>query len=140
MKMKKALAMLLAAGMVVSLAACSSGGSENGSDASGEEEVTLTVWVAPALVSEEEQKMKQEDWYVSKVAEKFEEEHPGVNVEFTVVSDQSAAHQTFKAAATTETGPDIANLWSGQSIFAMEDVILDIRDYVPEEDFENIMG
>lgn len=105
-----------------------------------EEETVLTVWVAPALVSEAEQKMKQEDWYVSRVARKFEEEHPGVRIEFTVVPDQSAAHQTFKAAATTDSGPDIANLWSGQSIFAMEDVILDIRDYVPQEDLELIQG
>lgn len=136
--MKKAIATLLSFGLVVSLIGCSSGsGEEKGK---GGDEETLTVWVAPALVSEEEQKMKQEDWYVSKVAEKFEAEHPGVKVEFTVVSDQSAAHQTFKAAATTDSGPDVANLWSGQSIFSMEDVILDIRDYIPEEDFENIQG
>lgn len=136
--MKRAVALLLSLGMLVSLVGCSQGG-EEAKKGKGDEEV-LTVWVAPALVSEEEQKMKQEDWYVSKVAEKFEAEHPGVKVEFTVVSDQSAAHQTFKAAATTDSGPDIANLWSGQSIFSMEDVILDIRDYVPEEDFENIQG
>lgn len=105
-----------------------------------QKEVVLNVWVAPALVSEEEQKMKQEDWYVSRVAKKFEEENPGVKVEFTVVPDQSAAHQTFKAAATTDSGPDIANLWSGQSIFSMEDVILDIKDYIPAEDKELILG
>lgn len=139
--MKKVIAMLLAAGMVLSCTACgSSGESQEDTGDSKTNDVTLTVWVAPALVSEEEQKMKQEDWYVSKVADKFEAEHPGVTVEFTVVPDQSAAHQTFKAAATTDSGPDIANLWSGQSIFAMEDVILDIRDYVPAEDFEKIMG
>lgn len=156
--MKKVLALLLTLAMVLSCAACGNStdeGEEQTTPAetdsaaedqasSGEEasadEVVLKVWVAPALVSEEEQKMKQEDWYVSKVAAKFEEENPGVKVEFTVVPDQSAAHQTFKAAASTDSGPDIANLWSGQSIFAMEDVILDISDYIPEEDKELIQG
>ena len=161
--MKKVLALLLASAMVLSCTACggkenkepqntpaeSTAGNENAEQESTEqegaasatgEEIVLKVWVAPALVSEDEQKMKQEEWYVSKVAKKFEEENPGVKIEFTVVPDQSAAHQTFKAAASTDSGPDIANLWSGQSIFAMEDVILDIKDYVPDEDKELIQG
>lgn len=141
--MRKAMAMVLAAGMLVNCTGCDSkntGDTNKNADETKGTEETLTVWVAPALVSEEEQKMKQEDWYVSKVAKKFEEQHPGVKVEFTVVPDQSAAHQTFKAAATTESGPDIANLWSGQSIFAMEDVILDIKDLVPQDDYDKIQG
>lgn len=158
--MKKILALLLTAVMVLSCTAC--GGKENkesqepagtptestaqdqqedqSAEAESGEEIVLKVWVAPALVSEDEQKMKQEEWYVSRVAKKFEEENPGVKIEFTVVPDQSAAHQTFKAAASTDSGPDIANLWSGQSIFAMEDVILDIKDYIPAEDKELLQG
>lgn len=157
--MKKISALLLATAMVLSCTACGENGNTQSKQqpapaqtddtaepdtASGQEtpaeDVLLKVWVAPALVSEDEQKMKQEEWYVSRVAKKFEEENPGVKVEFTVVPDQSAAHQTFKAAASTDSGPDIANLWSGQSIFAMEDVILDIKDYVPAEDKEQIQG
>ena len=158
--MKKVLALLLTAALVLSCTAC--GGKENkesqepagtaaespeeeqqesqSAEAENEEEIVLKVWVAPSLVSEDEQKMKQEEWYVSRVAKKFEEENPGVKIEFTVVPDQSAAHQTFKAAASTDSGPDIANLWSGQSIFAMEDVILDIKDYIPAEDKELLQG
>lgn len=157
--MKKVLALLLAAMMVFSLGACGSKGedasqkpetsdagnssqteNESVSEVTPAEETVLKVWVAPALVSEDEQKMKQEDWYVSRVAQKFEEENPGVKIEFTVVPDQSAAHQTFKAAASTDSGPDIANLWSGQSIFAMEDVIMDIGSYIPQEDKDLIQG
>jgi len=139
--MKKLVSMLLILVLVISMVAC--GKSDEGSEAStkseGEEKV-LTVWVSMSLVSEEEQKMKQDDWYISKVAKKFEEENPGVKVELVVVSDQSASHQTFKAAAETNSGPDVANLWSGQSIFAMKDIIMDIKDLVPEEDYENING
>lgn len=151
--MKKVLALLLTATMVLSFAGCGSkeeatsqepeasvAESESAPEVASGEETVLKVWVAPALVSEEEQKMKQEDWYVSRVAQKFEAENPGVKIEFTVVPDQSAAHQTFKAAASTDSGPDIANLWSGQSIFAMEDVIMDISDYIPAEDKELIQG
>lgn len=84
---------------------------EGGTKTQKSEEAVLSVWVAPALVSEEEQKMKQEDWYVSRVAKKFEEENPGVRVEFTVIPDQSAAHQTFKAAASTDSGLGNCNGW-----------------------------
>jgi len=156
--MKKLVAALLVMTLILGLASCGSNkaavttkAAETSALADGSQvpdattaapvkDVTLTVWASPALVSEEEMKMKQDDWYISKVAKAFEAENPGVTVEITVVSDQNAAHQTFKAAAATDSGPDIVNLWSGQSIFAMKDVILDITDMIPQADKDIISG
>lgn len=139
--MKKVLAMLLVAVMALSCVACGSKSSSETDEANGKAgEQTLKIWIGSPFISEAEEKMKQEDWFISKVARQFEEANPGVKVEFTTISDQSASHQTFKAAAATDSGPDIANLWSGQSIFAMEDVIMDIKDYIPAEDKEQLIG
>lgn len=152
--MKKIFTLLLVVVMVFGLTACGKEKESSGSDTtskgtedskdqdskSSKGEEVLSFWVAPALISEEEQKMKQEDWYVSKIAKAFEAENPGVKVEITMAPDQNAMHQTFKAAATTDSGPDVVNLWSGQSIFTMSDIILDIKDMIPAEDKGNITG
>lgn len=154
--MKKIGLRLLALGMVFGLTACgtpapssdegkietkeTTEGQTEAKEEAPAEDITLTFWASQALVSEAEKKMAQEDWYVSQVARKFEAENPGVKVEVTVVPDQSAAHQTFKAAASTDSGPDIVNLWSGQSIFTMSDIILDITDMIPQEDKDNLFG
>lgn len=66
-------------------------------------EVVLNVWVAPALVSEEEQKMKQEDWYVSRVAKKFEE---GGSVLGYPVSGNEVCGQLYNRTILTEAGLD----------------------------------
>jgi len=115
------------------------GSTSNKGKASSEPQV-LSVWLTNAFVSEAEQKMPQDEWYVSKIAKIFEEKNPGVRVEITVVPDASAAHQTFKAAAATDTGPDVVNLWSGQNIFSMKDIILDITNIIPAEDKKLISG
>lgn len=91
--MKKVLAMLLAGVMVFSCMACGGQDNTQTSESTGEtaavdeetaegtveepaEETVLKVWVAPALVSEEEQKMKQEEWYVSRVAKSLRKKTP----------------------------------------------------------------
>jgi ABC-type glycerol-3-phosphate transport system substrate-binding protein len=105
-----------------------------------DEEKTLTIWFTNAFVSEAEQKLPQADWYLTKVAKAFEAANPGVTIEYTVVPDASAAHQSFKAAAMTDSGPDIVNLWSGQYILSLEDILLDITSMVPADDKTKILG
>ncbi|MGB9669402.1 MAG: ABC transporter substrate-binding protein, partial [Anaerolineales bacterium] len=58
----------------------------------------------------------------------------------TVSSDALQAHQTFRTAGLAGNAPDIANLWAGQFIFALKDVITPITQYIPKEDLENING
>lgn len=149
--MKKIFVAMVALVMIFNLSACGSkaetastesvpAATVAATESKSAETQVLSVWLSNAFVSEAELKMPQDEWYVSKIAKEFEAQNPGVKVEITVVPDASAAHQTFKAAAATDSGPDVVNLWSGQNIFAMKDIILDITNYIPAEDKEKITG
>jgi len=113
-----------------------------GGQESAAEQVTLTVWIngSDSYIGPEEQKLPQDQWYISQAFKRFEAENPGVKIELIVPPDQEGAHQSFKAAGLAGNAPDIANLWTGQPIFAMKDVILDITNLVPKKDLEDIWG
>lgn len=135
--MKKIFAMILVLAMVMaSLTGCSS------SAPKAEEKQKLTIWINgnDSYIAPSEQELSQDQWYITKAIKRFEEQNPGVEVELVVSADTEAAHQNFKADSLAKTAPDIANLWTGQNIYAMEDVILDITQYIPEEDKKNITG
>lgn len=102
-------------------------------------EKVLSIWLA-TYISDEDKKKPQEEWPITQICNEFEKENPGVKVEITLLPDQGAAHQSYKAAALAKSGPDIVNLWSGQPIFALKDVVLDISDMIPPEDKENLIG
>ena len=106
------------------------------------EPVKLTVWIngRDSYIGPDEQKQPQEEWYISKCFKRFEAANPGVTVEMSVPSDQAEAHQTFKAAGMANNAPDIANLWSGQYIFALKDVIRPIDDLAYKDDLDNMYG
>lgn len=106
------------------------------------EEIKLTVWIngSDSYIGPEEQKLPQDQWYISQAFRRFEKLHPGVKIELYVPPDQEGAHQAFKAAVLGGTGPDVANLWTGQAIFNLKDVILPIDDLIPPEDLKNIWG
>lgn len=156
--MKKTLAIILAALFCMSLAACSqsnprqaassspsevqnSAPASSGSpEASAKPEAkTLSVW-GSALVSDSEEKLPQDEWLIVKINKKFEEMNPGVNIEFTLISSASEIPQMFKAAAMSGTAPDLVNLWSGQFVFSLKDILLDISGYIPEKDKTEIQG
>ena len=134
--MKKILAMVLVLCMVMAcLTGCSSG-------KSGAAEQKLTIWIngSDSYIAPAEQELPQEEWYISKAIKRFEEQNPGVKVELIVQADGETAHQTFKADSLAHTAPDIANLWTGQNIYVMEDVLLIIKDMIPAEDKQNLVG
>ena len=89
---------------------------------------------------EDEKKQPQDEWLLTELCNEFEEQNPGVKIELTLLTDQGAAHQNYKAAALAKSEPDIINLWTGQPIFALADVVMDISDMIPEEDKQNIVG
>ena len=136
LQMRKAIALLLAVvlmlGTVSMLSGCAKKADSN----------KLTIWIngKDSYIGPSEQKLSQEDWYISQAIKRFEDANPGVTVELVVSADGETAHQTFKADAMAGTAPDIANLWTGQNIFSMEDVILDISKLIPAEDKTNISG
>lgn len=110
------------------------------SESSPAKQQTLSVWVTNALVADSEQKKPQDQWYFSKVCKEFEAQNPGVKVQFTLQSDATAVPQMVKAAALSGSGPDIVNLWAGQCLFDLKDVLLDITPYISEGDKKVISG
>jgi len=136
LQMKKAIALLLVVALMLGTLATLTGCAKK-ADAN-----KLTIWIngKDSYIGPSEQKLAQEDWYISQAIKRFEDANPGVTVELVVSADGETAHQTFKADAMAGTAPDIANLWTGQNIFAMEDVILDISKLIPAEDKANITG
>ena len=130
---KKVVSIVVALLMVVGLfAGCSA----------KKDEQKLTIWIngSDSYIAPAEQELAQDQWYISKAIKRFEEANPGVKVELIVQADGETAHQTFKADSLAQTAPDIANLWTGQNIYVMEDILTDITPYIPAEDKANITG
>jgi len=124
---------------VLTAVGCSTGTQSTGSETESQK---LTIWIngRDSFIGPNEQKLPQEQWYISQAIERFETANPGVTVDLVVSADALQAHQTFRTAGLAGNAPDIANLWAGQFIFALNDVIAPITDYIPEEDLENING
>ena len=106
------------------------------------EPTKITAWIngRDSLIGPSEQKLPQDQWYISQAIDRFKAANPGVDVELVVQADALQAHQTFRTAGLAGNAPDIANLWAGQFIFALRDVMADITKYIPKEDRENITG
>ena len=151
-KAKRLLALLLCAMMVVCLGACggsSGGGSQaasaesKGSEAAAsDEKVELTVWIngKDSYISPDEQKKPEEEWYINQAIARFEAKYPNITVKMVVQADGETAHQQFKADELAGTAPDMANLWTGQYTYQLEDACLDIKDMIPAEDKQSILG
>ena len=104
--------------------------------------VKLGIWIngRDSFIGPSEQKLAQDQWYISQAFKRFEAANPGVTVDLTVSADALQAHQTFRTAGLAGNAPDIANLWAGTFIFALRDVTQDIRQYIPKDDLNNING
>ncbi len=125
--------------LLVAAAAAFAGGKQEGGAA---QVIKMTVWIngADSLIGPTEQQKPQDQWYISQAFRRFEAANAGVQLELVVPPDQGAAHTNFKTAGLAGNAPDVANLWTGQPIFALKDVILPLDNLVPKEDLENIWG
>ncbi len=104
--------------------------------------IQLTAWIngSDSFIGPTEQQEPQERWYISQAFRRFEKANPGVHVELVVQADQNAAHTNFRTAALAGEAPDVANLWTGQPIFGLKDVILPLDSLVPADDLAHIVG
>ena len=102
----------------------------------------LTIWIngRDSFIGPNEQQLPQDKWYISQAIKRFEAANPGVTIELIAQSDAYAAHQTFRTAALAGNAPDIANLWAGQFIFPLADVITPLNGKIPQSDLDNVMG
>jgi raffinose/stachyose/melibiose transport system substrate-binding protein len=105
-------------------------------------EIKLTVWMngADSLIGPTEQQKPQDQWYISQAFERFKKANPGVTIEMIVPPNQGDAHTNFKTAGLAGNAPDVANLWTGQPIFSMKEVILPLDKLVPADDLKYIVG
>ncbi len=101
--------------------------------------VTIKLW-AVAVTSSGEEKKPQEEWLFVKMLREYEKLTGNVTIEFSVIPDQTAVHQTIKASAMAKNGPDIVNLWAGTYVSSLKDVLLPLNDYMPKEDLDSIIG
>jgi ABC-type glycerol-3-phosphate transport system substrate-binding protein len=130
--MKKVLFIFLSVVMLASITACKKQ-NEAG-------KTKLLLWVASAMVSEPEQKLPREEWVLSRLVKEFMDQNPGVDVEIALFVDQIAMTQMFKAASSGDGSPDIVNVWAGQQLFELKDILLDIKDMIPADDKDKILG
>lgn len=136
--LKSLIACIMILAIISTMSACGGTGSQkagSGNEPAGEpaKEIKL-VFSALDCVSAAEKKMQKEDWVISKLLKKFEEQNPGVKVEIILPADYATAHQTFKAAALANNAPDVANLWGGQNVFRMKEALVQLDDLIPPED------
>ena len=137
---RKNLSKLLLCGLVLLVTATLA--FAGGKQEAGKEAIKLTMWMNPAdsLIGPVEQQKPQDQWYISQAYRRFEAANPGVSVELVVSPDQQAAHTNFRTAGLAGNAPDVANLWTGQPIFALKEVILPLDKLVPADDLKNIWG
>ena len=131
-RLKTVSIILLALAVTFALVAC--GGTK--------QPVKMTVWIngSDSFIGPNEQQKPQEQWYISQAFRRFEKANPGVTLELVVQADQNAAHTNFKTAGLAGNAPDVANLWTGQPIFALKDVILPLDKLVPADDLKQLVG
>jgi ABC-type glycerol-3-phosphate transport system substrate-binding protein len=108
----------------------------------GAEPQKLTIWIngRDSFIGPNEQQLPQDQWYISQAIKRFEDANPGVTVELVVQADAYAAHQMFRTAGLAGNAPDIANLWAGQFIFPLAEVITPINDMIPQTDKDELLG
>ncbi len=106
------------------------------------QQAKMTVWIngADSYIGPTEKELSQDQWYISQAFRRFEKANPGVSIELVVPPEQAGAHESFKAAGAAGNGPDVANLWTGQPIFALKEIILPLDSLVPKDDLEKIVG
>jgi raffinose/stachyose/melibiose transport system substrate-binding protein len=134
--MRKALVLLV----VLLLLPCFAIWAEGQKDKTAAANVTLNVWLGSTFVSTADQKLPQNEWYVTGLLEQFEKSHPGVQTEFTLLSNVGTAHQSFKAAAMAGNAPDVCNLWTGEFVFALKDILYNISKKIPAADRSQILN
>jgi raffinose/stachyose/melibiose transport system substrate-binding protein len=130
--MKKRLAAILAATMVLGLTACGSSGNSGtdstaaGSSSSGDK-TQLTIWhIQTGTMAD----------VIQESVDRFMEDNP--EYEVTVVQKQNDSYKTdLSLAINAGTMPDVFITWGGQTMYDYVDegLIADLTDYMNEDDY-----
>ncbi|TFV81660.1 carbohydrate ABC transporter substrate-binding protein [Microbacterium sp. dk485] len=127
-------AVVVAAGLVTGLAACSSGDGATG-------ETTLTIWDGGQLTRKTDDGSIADNSFLHQVADRFEAEHEGVKVDIVSTSGDIAADAAqFQAASIAGNGPDIRIGYTGGNTIDYSDFLLDLEGAFSEEVMSDLTG
>ena len=107
--------------------------------AANKKPITIKLWGA-AVQGAGDSKKPQEEWLFVQMLREYEKLTGNVTVEFSVIPDQTAVHQTIKASAMAKNGPDIVNLWAGTYVSSLSEVLLPLNEYMPQGDLDAFIG
>lgn len=133
--MRKVGAMLLAASMTVSLAACGSSKDEQSSGKGSDEQITLTIWHQSVADTDPVKKIIEDS------VEEYHELHPNITIEQDGVTGEQYKTKIKTAFAAGE-APDISYMFSGGSFvkpYIDASYLLPIDDYVSEETLNSVL-
>ena len=133
--MRKVGAMLLAASMTVSLAACGSSKDEQSSGKGADEQITLTIWHQSVADTDPVKKIIEDS------VEEYHELHPNITIEQDGVTGEQYKTKIKTAFAARE-APDISYMFSGGSFvkpYIDASYLLPIDDYVSEETLNSVL-
>ncbi len=111
-----------------------------GTAAFAEEKVTLSLWACNSMMSAEEMKIPEEEWYISAAIKRFEEAHPGVTIEISAYDDNAQVLNDFKAATLAGYGPDIVCFMNGPVLLDIAAGLLPLNDYLDADHLDNLVG
>jgi ABC-type glycerol-3-phosphate transport system substrate-binding protein len=130
--MSKARLMAAAAITAALLAACSSGGgTASGGSAGSDEPVTLTLWHNYGT--------EQNAVATQALTDAYTKLHP--NVKFNVVAQPGDNYfSLLQAAAVSQTGPDLAVMWTGLFDLKYKDWLVNLKDLIPADTLAKVQG
>ena len=126
MTLRRAIALVLVLASCLALVGC---GQEEAGD-----HVTLTVWDWHAA-----DPSKGVGLWLMKIDEEFGRRHPEVRLKH-VAQSHNEYYQIFKAAAASQSGPDVVMLHQGTRVIEQKNSLLPLTDYVTPEFRRKIVG
>lgn len=134
---KRILAMVLAAMMVVTLAACSQPAAETAPKE--HEPITISMWI-DTLVPKTDLLLSEDQWWLNEAIGRFKEKYPYVTVDITLESDIAESNNLFRSASLAGSAPDIIETWSGNWTTELADYALPVYDMMSPEARDRIGG
>lgn len=130
--MKKALKLLLAAALLVTMLLGLSGCKNDSND-------EVKVWIGGSIVGEDELNRPQDTWVLSRLLKQFENEH-SVKIKLTYFEDEEAMVQLIaNNERSNKEVPDFACLYSSEILRDMADTIYPLTKYLSEDEKSNIL-
>jgi ABC-type glycerol-3-phosphate transport system substrate-binding protein len=100
---------------------------------------SVSMWIS-TYTGGGQLELAQEEWYLTKATERFERAHPELTLTWSYQENQEEINQRLKAAAMARSGPDLINVWTGQQLFALRDIIVPLDDHIPPDLKRHLIG